>query len=410
MTMHRSETRGLRLRRNPTALLALSLCTALACQPETTTPAEGSGDTMRPVPMDGSGSGNMGSMSSSGSGSGSSGSALVKFCNAVASDKGPVEVEVDIGGTKLKALSGACAPAKGESCSSIRAGRARVTFRMGGKDVLSEEIGLEAGQQYLVFSTVDRASQKLSLGGGKLTGGMQCQSADPFPAGSTPGNGEPIGKFCHSVSVGGGGNAELDLDVGGVRMKAATRGCSSAQGQACLALPTGMQMATLYHNGEMVTTKSVTIDKGSEYLFGVDLDASNTPVITVKSLGAGTCSNSGSSSNPGTTPGTMPPTGSNMTGVKVCNNMSPGTGDVIEIQLGAVTIKANRGQCAPVKGQACQQLPSGPTMASVFLDGEPIGDGTVNLPAGRDVVFVADDMGVNGLPVPTGMMCSDYEP
>jgi hypothetical protein len=410
------------------AMVALLFTTALACAqeapsnstPETPPSGNGNGNgMMTPVPgMNIPGTGSMPMTPPSG-GSSSGGDAQIKFCNGVQSDKGAVDIEMAIGSsTPVKVASGACLPAKGDGCSTIPAGPARLTFKMGGKEVFAQNVAIEAGQQYLVVSTLERGSQKLGLGGGKLPAGAQCATSDPF-AGASPGGdpgGATVGKFCHNLALDDGNGGKLpvtfDLTIGDIRLSAASGECSSAVAQMCIALPPGATTASLYRDGQMLTSAPVTIEAGKEYMFGLKLQGTS-PVITGTALSANPrCAAAGAANASGLpvlggAPPPAPPAGA-ASAVKVCNRLPAG---VAEVTIGDnLVLTAKPGECSSVKGMACAAVAAGTAALVVAIDGDEVLNDMVQFVAGREKILILANDALTDQTVPAGMMCSTYEP
>jgi hypothetical protein len=420
MTTQRStmvSTRGLR----QAGALGLFFATALACSqatpsdpPDVTRPPPGG---MRPVPgMNLPGTDGMSTPPAGGS---SGGDAQVKFCNGVQSDKGAVDIEMTIGAgsNPVKVASGSCLPAKGNACATIKAGPSRITFRMGGKEVFAQDIAIEAGQQYLVVSTVDRGTQKIGLGGGKLAAGAQCAAADPF-AGSSPGGtgGATVGKFCHNLALDDGNGGKLpvtfDLTIGDVRLSATSNDCSSPVGQMCIALPPGSTTASLYRDGQMLTSAPVTIEAGKEYMFGLKLQGTS-PVITGNALSANPrCAAAGAANASGlptlgAAPPPAPPPGA-ASAVKICNRLPAG---VAEVMIGDnLVLTAKPGECSSVKGMPCSAVAAGTAALVVAIDGDEVLNNMVEFVAGREKILIVKSDALTDQTVPAGMMCSTYEP
>lgn len=414
MTMHRSS-----LRRPPRSLCKSALLLVVAtvgaggCQKEETLPVMMMGPPGGMTPMGMMPPGGMTPMTPPTSSPPPAGAANVKFCNAINGPSGPIKVSLTLGGLKLEAMSGTCAPDSG--CQSMTAGNARLSFTMDNKEVFAQEIGVESGQQYLVVATVDRASQKVQLGGGKLPPQAACASANPFPMGSQPtepgpGPNQAVGKFCHGLSVQGSGEVELELMIGTVSMKARTGGCSVPDGAACTSLPVGNHVASLLFEGAEQARTNVTIEGGKQYLIDLDVSPAGMPTINVEALPAGVaCTAAGGGSAP---PPQPPPPPGSTTEVKLCNRLPAGSGTA-EISIGnGVTLMAAPGQCAPMRGTMCPKVPAGPTMLELSIDGNPLGMGTANLPAGAVSLNLrpnAGSIGVQVQTIPAGMMCAAFE-
>jgi hypothetical protein len=394
--------------------LAMSACNGASVEE---TPPPGQPGDMMPV---GTNPGNMtGNMNPNGSNNGK-GRASLKFCNGVSKPGSPLEMELVIGSMKWKAAAGTCSPG---DCSMVDAGVARLVFNLDGKEVFAQDVAIEAGQQYVVISTVDKASQKVGLSGGKLRSGASCASENPFPAGSSPGPVATAGKFCHGLSVGtqgdpnGGQPASMELTVGGVTMVAETGGCSSATGAMCPALPVGMTTAKLVYDGQEIATAAVNIESGREYLFGLTLNAAMRPVIVSQVLdGSVSCASATRGNGPG--PGTMPPPGGGgtMAEVKFCNRLpASGAGNEATLEInGTVALTAKPGQCAPLKGMACSMVPAGATNFALSINGMDAGETDDVLSAGATILSLvpagAGQLKLNIGAVPAGMTCSAFEP
>jgi hypothetical protein len=350
---------------------------------------------------------------------GSSGNAQVKFCNGVQSDKGAVDIEMTIGtgSNPYKVASGSCLPAKGDSCAMIKAGPSHISFRMGGKEVFAQDIAFEAGQQYVIVSTVDRGSQKIGLGGGKLAAGAQCAAADPFAASSPGGGGgATVGKFCHNLALDDGNGGKLpvtfDLTIGDVRLSAVSGECSSPVAQMCIALPPGPTTASLFRDGQMLTSAPITIEAGKEYMFGLKLQGTS-PVITGNALSAnprcaaaGAANASGLPTLGGAPPPTPPPGAA--TTVKVCNRLAAG---VAEVMIGDnLVLTAKPGECSSVKGMPCAAVAAGTSALVVAIDGDEVLNDMVQFVAGREKILILANDALTDQTVPAGMMCSTYEP
>jgi hypothetical protein len=402
--------------------LAVLAAAALSCTPENATTSSnnpsnppGGDGSMTPVP----GMNMPGTTPMPNTGGSASGMAQVKFCNGIGSDKGSVEVDIAVGTLRFKLASGACTPAKGQACQAVPAGRTRISFSTGGKEVFAQDVALDAGQEYLVVSTVDRVSQKVGLAGGKLSATGQCASADPFAGAS---GGFAAAKFCHNLGVddGAGGKTPVtfDLTIGNVRLPASSADCSSPSGQMCLALPSGPTTATLTHNGEVLTSSPVTIEAGRDYLFGLKL-LGTSPVITGKALDAPqTCSASApadAASLPtlgATPPPTTPPPTGGATAIKLCNRLpGAGGGNIAEMTIGDnIMLTAKPGQCSPAKGMPCIQVPAGAAPLVLLIDGNEVLNDLTTFPAGREFIIRLADDALHVEPVPAGMMCTSFEP
>ena len=388
----------------------LALMGALGCQPENTAamiPLPGGN--MTPVPGT-----NMPGTSPIPTTGGGSGEAQLKFCNGIGSDKGAIDVEIAVGTLHVKVPSGTCTPAPGQACLLVPAGQSRISFSTGGKEVFAQDVALEPGQQYLVVSTVDKVSQKVGLGGGKLPAGAQCASADPFAGAGTAPGGMATAKFCHilgkSDNMGGQLPLQLELAIGDVHMTANSQGCSIPNGQPCQAVPAGATTASLYRDGQLVTSAPVTIEAGREYLFGLNL-VEKRPVIAGAALsGAQSCSGVSARDTmalPALGPAPPPGPGAG-TGIKLCNRLPAG---VAEMMVGdALVLTAKPGECSTMKGTACQQVPSGPTAIVISIDGEQVLDTTETLPEGREEIFRLANNALNTDVLPAGTACKDFEP
>ena len=256
---------------------------------------------MSPVPVMGMGSMGMAPGASGGAGQGSS--AKVKFCNAVRADKGPVTMKLTIGDVQLEAASGACDLAS--MCSSVPAGTAHLVFSLDGREVYAQDIAIEADQQYVVFATVDKVSQKIGLGGGKLPLGLECAKQDPFRGIDTSGMapGGPGGdslppasmtalKFCNHLPVAAGGGNEAELQLGDtLSLKAAAGQCTPMKGAACALIAAGDTMATLLVDGQPEGGGNVTFAGGKAFSLTLSVDAAGNGGIKVSAIPAGmTCS------------------------------------------------------------------------------------------------------------------------
>lgn len=358
-----------------------------------------------------SGAGGGGTSSAGGSGGGNNAQASVRFCNGVSSASGPVTVELRIGGTKVDAQSGACAPA----CVMVPAGNAQLSFHMNNAEVFKQDLTFEAGQHYGVIASIDNTTQKIGLGGGKLPAGQQCGSYNPFGSG-----GKTVGKFCHNLSRGMNSQeampVELDLAVGSVPFRATTGGCSSPAMQMCPALPSGKVTATLSYLGQMLATQELTLEAGKAYVFGATADG-GLPTITATAVASEMACASAGPATGQPMPMPMPPAPGAKATVKFCNRLtaSAGAPNVAElVSQDGVRFMARPGQCAPAKGMPCSKVNAGANTFTLALDGTDVASAMGNLPD-REVVI---SLGLNaaGEPaftlssVPAGMMCADYEP
>jgi hypothetical protein len=286
---------------------------------------------------------------------------------------------------------------------------------MNGSEVFNQEVGFEAGQQYGVVSSLDSATQKVGLGGGKLPAGQQCATYNPFGGGGDP----AVGRFCHNLAMEPMVPLQLDLVIGSVRLSASTGSCSSPSTQMCPSLPTGNVTAQLLFDGMMVTSKQLNLEPGRAYLFSLGLDSAGQPLINSETLASATACTTAVPMGGGGMMMMPPPAGAKTT-VKFCNRLvasagKPNVADVVTQD--GVKFSARPGQCAPAKGMACSQVNAGTNSLTLSLDGTAVGTATGNFPADREMyITLAPSTSPPGDPtftirsVPTGMMCSTFEP
>jgi hypothetical protein len=77
-------------------------------------------------------------------------------------------------------------------------------------------------------------------------------------------------KFCHNL-IYRDMDIKLELVIGNQRLSAMTGSCSSATGQMCMDMPTGLQKLSLIHDGKTIATAEHTF-RGVEYGIYAEVD------------------------------------------------------------------------------------------------------------------------------------------
>ncbi len=290
-------------------LVALALLGLTACQEAQpaapanmtpTTPPAGNGNGGL-VPATGPNMGgtmtNPGSMTPSGGQPPLTGApAMLKFCNGIESDRGPVTVELEIAGIKFSAASRSCAPQASAGCMSVPSGNARATVSLGGKVLYTQDVALAPGREYLVISKVDRGTSKVGLDGGELRAGVACAGADPFgpistppPGGTTPPTaGKASLKFCNRLPAANGGNVAA-LTIGNAVFTASPGECFPAKGAPCAEITAGMNSIALEIDGQEAGSADTDVPAG-QYALRLSMTAAGQGQLNAVMVPAGsTC-------------------------------------------------------------------------------------------------------------------------
>jgi hypothetical protein len=262
------------------------------------------------------------------------GQASLRFCNTLQTLSGPVELELAIGGTKLKALTNQCSPAIGQSCASVPAGTQDMVLSVGGQVVWQQRTMIEPGAFYTTKAAAD-GTGKPTLLANRLGSAQACNSDNPF--GGNPGPGEnPLG----------GGNLPP-------RDGAPDAGASPPGG-------------------------------------GNNPPPGNTPANPP----------SGNTPDGGTSAPNNPPPAGGMAFAKLCHNAQAvdANGKPIENEMvltigrnTTVTLKARTGKCSTFVGQNCVAIPAGKSIPFVLRDDKTVLDAGVfdEIEVGKDYVGIA---------------------
>jgi hypothetical protein len=227
--------------------------------------------------------------------------------------------------------------------------------------------------------------------------------APPVPTGAA------VVKFCNGLRRADGTPAEMELVLGTMRFKAASRECAPAAGLACAPVPAGSVTAQLFFGGMMIATSQLTLDQSGQYLLSPGYDATaKAYTIGSNKLAVGqACANY-----------SYPP----VAAVKFCNQlmMVGAMGEPIPVTLdlviGADKITAATGQCNTLEGRACDLFRTGMVRASLQREGKELGAAMLNLEANRDYALLGQfdptTMGprLTAVSLPAGQSCAAYKP